>query len=65
VRERTGAEPEPDGSVTVCHAVADPHWFIRHVLRYGADAVVLRPPELRERVARAAERIASESGGTG
>jgi proteasome accessory factor C len=62
VRERTGAEPDADGSVTVRHAVADPHWFIRHVLRYGSEAVVLRPPELRERVARAAERIATESG---
>ncbi|MFC1575522.1 WYL domain-containing protein [Gemmatimonadota bacterium] len=32
---------------TVTHRVADPHWIVRHVLQYGAEAEVLTPEEVR------------------
>jgi predicted DNA-binding transcriptional regulator YafY len=28
--------------------VLDPHWLVRHVLQYGADAEVIEPPAVRE-----------------
>lgn len=55
-----GVERNEDGSVVCSHAVADPGWLVRHVLQYGPDAEVLGPPELRERVAAAAERMAAQ-----
>lgn len=51
IAEREEVEPEPDGSVTVEHPVADEQWAIRHVLQYGPDAEVLEPASLRGRVA--------------
>lgn len=47
-----------DGSVDVRHAVADPGWIVRHVLKYGADAEVLAPEDVRGLVREAAERVA-------
>ncbi len=57
VREHGEVEDASDGAVIVKHRVADPEWLIRHVLRYGGHAEVLDPPDLREMVCRAAERI--------
>lgn len=53
-----GVRHLPDGSVVVRHRVADPEWLIRHVLQYGGDAELLSPPELRDRVAERAGRMA-------
>lgn len=63
VRERAShrslsMEDNGDGSVTVCHAVADPHWLLGHVLRHGGDAVVEGPDDLRRLVRDAAGRLA-------
>lgn len=58
VVESTDATPEPDGSVVVHHPVADPRWIVRHVLRYGGEAELLAPPELRKLVYEAACRAA-------
>jgi predicted DNA-binding transcriptional regulator YafY len=33
--------------LTVTYQVADPHWIVRHVLSYGAEAEVLEPGEVR------------------
>ncbi len=47
VIESGEGEVAEDGSVVVTHAVADPGWIVRHVLRYGADAEVVGPAEVR------------------
>jgi predicted DNA-binding transcriptional regulator YafY len=47
ISEREGLKPSRDGSLTVTHQVADPHWIVRHVLQYGPDAEVLEPDEVR------------------
>lgn len=67
VRERAShrsvsMEDNGDGSVTVCHAVADPHWLLSHVLRYGGEAVVEAPDDLRRLVRAAAGRLAGLAG---
>jgi predicted DNA-binding transcriptional regulator YafY len=53
------AERQADGSVVVTYCVADPSWFVRHILQYGPDAEVLSPAEYREAVWRAVGRVAS------
>lgn len=45
--EKEALETAGDGSVTVTHQVADPHWIVRHVLQYGPEAEVLEPEEVR------------------
>ena len=45
--EKEALEMASDGSVTVTYQVADPHWIVRHVLQYGAEAEVLEPEEVR------------------
>ncbi|HLS48194.1 MAG TPA: WYL domain-containing protein [Gemmatimonadales bacterium] len=50
IAERTGQEPDADGSVTVEHPCADIDWAVRHVLQYGADAEVLEPRAIRAAV---------------
>lgn len=55
--EQHGAAPEPDGSVVVEHSVADPGWIVRHVLRYGGEARVEAPAEVRRWVRQAATRM--------
>ncbi|MFQ5530407.1 MAG: helix-turn-helix transcriptional regulator [Gemmatimonadota bacterium] len=55
------AEAHPDGTVSVCHAVAEPDWAVRHVLGCGGEAVIESPPELREQVAMAATRLSRSS----
>ncbi|CAN5658672.1 YafY family protein [soil metagenome] len=57
--EQTRARPDPDGSVVLRHRVADPRWIVRHVLRYGGDAIVVEPPMARDWVASAARRVLS------
>ncbi|MFH1766443.1 MAG: WYL domain-containing protein [Gemmatimonadota bacterium] len=47
IAEKEAAEPSDDGSLTVAYQVADPHWIVRHVLQYGAEAEVLEPEEVR------------------
>jgi len=63
VRERAHFEgwtldEEPDGSVTMELAVADPHWVVSHTLQYGAEAEVLEPGEYRALVREVAEALA-------
>ena len=48
ITERGEGEVQEDGSVVVPHTVADPGWIVRHVLRYGPDAEVVAPVEVRE-----------------
>lgn len=38
----------PDGRYVVTFQVADPAWFVREVLQYGAEAEVLGPESLRK-----------------
>lgn len=59
IREKGPVEERDDGSVVVRHAVADPRWLVRHVLRYGTEAEVLEPEEYRRLVAATARRIAT------
>ncbi len=51
VAEREGVPVDADGTVTLEHPLADPHWALRHVLQYGPDAEVLEPKAIREAVA--------------
>lgn len=37
-----------DGSAIVSYAVADRQWLMRHLLEFGADAVLLEPPSIRD-----------------
>jgi predicted DNA-binding transcriptional regulator YafY len=37
----------PDGCYEVTFPVADPSWFVREVLQYGAEAEVVEPESLR------------------
>lgn len=59
IEERTPCERQSDGSVIVRHRVADPQWIVRHVLQYGADAEVIAPADVRDRVASAALRLSA------
>jgi predicted DNA-binding transcriptional regulator YafY len=56
ITENVATEPLPDGSIRVRHQVADSRWLIRHVLKYGGEAVVETEP-YRQMVAEAAERF--------
>lgn len=47
VAEREHGAQLPDGSLEVEHPVADREWAARHVLQYGAEAVVIEPEDLR------------------
>ncbi len=58
IAEQRGADPQADGSVIVTHDVADPDWFVRHVLQYAGAATVEAPAEARRWVAAAARRLA-------
>ena len=41
---------QQDGRYVVTFKVADPAWFVREVLQYGAEAEVLEPEGLRDAV---------------
>lgn len=58
LREQGPVQEMDDGSVIVRYPLADPEWAVAHVLRHGADAEVLEPPEVRRMVAEAASGIA-------
>ncbi|HSM06406.1 MAG TPA: WYL domain-containing protein [Longimicrobiales bacterium] len=57
-REQWVGTGDADGGYRVRHAVGDPDWLVGHVLGHGVDAEILRPPELRDLVLRAAEGMA-------
>jgi proteasome accessory factor C len=59
IAEREGGETAPDGSLTVEHLLVDTGWAIRHVLRYGPDAEVLEPADVRDELRRKLESMAS------
>jgi proteasome accessory factor C len=44
-----------DGSYVVTFRVADPAWFVREIVQYGAEAEVVGPGSLREMMARMVE----------
>ncbi|MFQ5679830.1 MAG: helix-turn-helix transcriptional regulator, partial [Gemmatimonadota bacterium] len=56
--ERGWGLEQSDGSVVVSHRVADPGWAVRHILRYGPEAEVLAPSEIRGLVREAVRRLA-------
>ncbi len=45
-----GGRALPDGRYEVTFQVADPSWFVREILQYGAEAEVVEPGSLREAV---------------
>jgi len=47
-----GGRKDNDGRYVVTFKVADPAWFVREVLQYGAEAEVLEPEGMREAVRR-------------
>jgi proteasome accessory factor C len=57
ISERESGTRRPDGSYDVEYPLADQDWAVRHVLRYGPEAEVLDPVEVRaaivERLSRA------------
>ncbi|MGH7570336.1 MAG: helix-turn-helix transcriptional regulator [Gemmatimonadota bacterium] len=59
IAERGEVEERRDGSVIVCHRVADPRWIVRHVLAYGAEAELLEPEGLRDLVRETVEAVAT------
>jgi proteasome accessory factor C len=63
IAEREGAAIDPDGSLTLTHAVADVPWAIRHVLQYGPDAEVLSPAHVRDAVRDRLSSMAHAAGG--
>lgn len=50
IAEREGRALAPDGSLVMDHPLADWEWGMRHVLQYAAEAEVLAPAEMRERL---------------
>jgi proteasome accessory factor C len=53
LRERyPGGRELPDGRYEVTFPVADPSWFVREMLQYGAEAEVMEPESLRGAVRR-------------
>lgn len=41
------ARPLEGGGLEVEFPVLEPHWLVRHILQYGADAEVVEPPAVR------------------
>ena len=41
------ARPLEGGGLEVEFPVLEPHWLVRHILQYGADAEVIEPPAVR------------------
>ena len=50
IEEREHGEKQADGSFVVEYPLADRDWGVRHVLRYGAEAEILSPPEARKAI---------------
>lgn len=57
IAEQGPVETLDDGSVVVRYRVADSRWVVSHALQHGPDAEILSPPETREEVRAAVERI--------
>jgi len=57
IAERERGTGLPDGSYEVEYPLADQDWGVRHVLRYGPEAEVISPPEVRAAIV---ERLARE-----
>jgi predicted DNA-binding transcriptional regulator YafY len=55
--ERTVVEELEDGAVIVEFPYAGTDWLVREVLKEAGDATVLDPPDAREAVLAAAERL--------
>ena len=47
VREQGPVREGPGGEVFVEYGIADPNWVVRHVLRFGPEAMVVEPEEVR------------------
>jgi proteasome accessory factor C len=47
IREMGPVREGSNGEVFVDYRIADPQWVVRHVLRYGPEAVVVDPGEIR------------------
>ena len=64
IAEREGRHPDPDGTLTVEHPLADTDWAVRHVLQYGPDAEVVEPADVRaEMVRRLTAMVGGDGGG--
>ena len=59
VRERT-IHPLPDGSVEIVYVVNDPIEIVRWSLKWGAEAEVVGPPDVRAAAASIVERLARQ-----
>ncbi|ODT03846.1 MAG: hypothetical protein ABS52_07070 [Gemmatimonadetes bacterium SCN 70-22] len=60
IAEREGRALAPDGSLVMDHPLADWEWGMRHVLQYAAEAEVLAPAEMRERLRVRLEEMARQ-----
>ncbi len=58
IAERERVTHEADGSVVAEYPLLDPEWGIRQALRYGPDAEVVGPEELRAAVKERLEQLA-------
>ncbi len=56
VRERTVADL-PDGGVEITYVVADPSEFVRWAMKWGAQAQIVDPPEVRSQAVALAREI--------
>jgi len=65
IRERGWEDTEElgGGGIRVRHSVLDPEWLLRHTLSYGAEARILEPDWMRERLVETVRRMVG-SGGT-
>ncbi|HSC93216.1 MAG TPA: WYL domain-containing protein [Gaiellaceae bacterium] len=57
-----GARPLADGAALDDRAVGSPEWLVGEVFAHRGEAVVLEPPDLRERIAARARELARELG---
>jgi predicted DNA-binding transcriptional regulator YafY len=62
IAERESGTHGRDGSYTVTYPLADDAWAVRHVMQYGADAVVLEPSRVRDRVIALLQALAARDG---
>ncbi|MDX1394765.1 MAG: WYL domain-containing protein [Gemmatimonadota bacterium] len=63
ILEGGDAEEGDDGEAILDRHVADPDWVIRHILRYGGEAELVTPPELRADVVAAARAVVEAHAG--
>jgi proteasome accessory factor BC len=57
-----GARPLKDGTALAAMPVGSPEWLVGEILSYRGEAIVIEPPDLRERIAKRAHELASELG---